>query len=202
MWSLFLILSGFTLLALDLPNSAPRDLQPRPLLAMIQCFGWDEMLRPLLVTRYLNNLLQKEYMPPFFPFLPSFFFPSAISLSSLLSFHPLFYFFSLYVLDFFLPFLSFLVTFLFYYLKFFFSPLFTNFECMCVRLFRALVSKMSSAGDSAQALCVRAWIRCIVQQYQHSNTDTHTSRTGRQRASVLQRGGYYLFPCFVIKESQ
>ncbi|XP_017351933.2 protein MMS22-like isoform X2 [Ictalurus punctatus] len=95
--------AGFTLLALDLPNSAPQDLQPRPLLAMIQCFGWDEMLRPLLVTRYLNNLLQNE----------------------------------------------------------------------------ELVHKMCSAGDSAQALCVRAWIRCIVQQHQHNNTDTHNSRTDR-----------------------
>ncbi|MCI4390597.1 hypothetical protein PGIGA_G00124370 [Pangasianodon gigas] len=95
--------AGFTLLALDLPNSAPQDLQPRPLLAMIQCFGWDEMLRPLLVTRYLNNLLQNE----------------------------------------------------------------------------ELVHKMSSAGDSAQALCVRAWIRCIIQQHQHNNTDAHNSRTDR-----------------------
>ncbi|XP_060761858.1 protein MMS22-like isoform X2 [Neoarius graeffei] len=95
--------AGFTLLALDLPNSAPQDLQPRPLLAMLQCFGWDEMLRPLLVTRYLNSLLQNE----------------------------------------------------------------------------ELVRKMSSAGDSAQALCVRAWIRCIVQQHHHNNADTHSSRTDR-----------------------
>lgn len=93
---------GFTLLALDLPNSAPHDLQPSPLLAMIQCFGWDEMLRPLLVARYLNTLLQNEYMPSFFPsflvflhfFLPCLFFfffivflpdllPSALTLHSL-----------------------------------------------------------------------------------------------------------------------
>ncbi|TSN21148.1 Protein MMS22-like [Bagarius yarrelli] len=96
--------AGFTLLALDLPNSAPQDLQPRPLLAMIQCFGWDEMLRPQLVTRYLNSLLQNE----------------------------------------------------------------------------GLVRKMSSAGESAQALCVRAWIRCILQQHQHNTTaDAHNSRTDR-----------------------
>ncbi|KAF7692774.1 protein MMS22-like [Silurus meridionalis] len=95
--------AGFTLLALDLPNSAPQDLQPRPLLAMIQCFGWDEMLRPILVTRYLNDLLHNE----------------------------------------------------------------------------ELVHKMSSAGDSAQALCVRAWIRCIVQQHQHNTTDAQNSRKDR-----------------------
>ncbi|KAK3513133.1 hypothetical protein QTP70_003775 [Hemibagrus guttatus] len=95
--------AGFTLLAMDLPNSAPRDLQPRPLLAMIQFFGWDETLRPLLVTRYLNTLLQNE----------------------------------------------------------------------------ELVRKMSSAGDSAQALCVRAWIRCILLQHQHNNIDTHNSRADR-----------------------
>ncbi|XP_026998662.2 protein MMS22-like [Tachysurus fulvidraco] len=95
--------AGFTLLALDLPNSAPQDLQPRPLPAMIQCFGWDEMLRPVLVTRYLNTLLQNQ----------------------------------------------------------------------------ELVRKISSAGDSAQALCVRSWIRCILLQHQHNNTDTHNRRSER-----------------------
>ncbi|KAF5896977.1 protein MMS22-like, partial [Clarias magur] len=101
--------AGFTLLALDLPISAPQDLQPRPPMAMIQCFGWDEMLRPVLVTRYLNNLLQNE----------------------------------------------------------------------------ELVGKMSSAAESAQALCVRTWIRCIVQQHQNNTPDTQNSRTDRSLAEQL-----------------
>uniref|UniRef100_A0A8B9LUJ9 Protein MMS22-like n=1 Tax=Astyanax mexicanus TaxID=7994 RepID=A0A8B9LUJ9_ASTMX len=45
--------TGFTLLALDMPNSAPQDLQPHPLQSVMNSFGWDEMLCPLLVTRYL-----------------------------------------------------------------------------------------------------------------------------------------------------
>uniref|UniRef100_A0AAR2KNC9 Protein MMS22-like n=1 Tax=Pygocentrus nattereri TaxID=42514 RepID=A0AAR2KNC9_PYGNA len=61
--------AGFTLLALDMPSSAPQDLQPHPLQAIIQCFGWDEMLCPLLVTRYLNHLLQNGYSQPFVLFL-------------------------------------------------------------------------------------------------------------------------------------
>uniref|UniRef100_A0A4W4F668 Protein MMS22-like n=1 Tax=Electrophorus electricus TaxID=8005 RepID=A0A4W4F668_ELEEL len=50
--------AGFTLLALDMPSSTPQDLQPHPVQSIMQGFGWDEMLCPLLVTRYLNHLLQ------------------------------------------------------------------------------------------------------------------------------------------------
>ncbi|KAL6467435.1 hypothetical protein MHYP_G00231120 [Metynnis hypsauchen] len=95
--------AGFTLLALDTPSSAPQDLQPHPLQAIMQCFGWDEMLCPLLVTRYLNHLLQ-------------------------------------------------------------------NGE---------LVGWMGSgsASSSAQALCVRAWFRCVLQQHLHKSPDN--SRAGK-----------------------
>lgn len=53
--------SGFTLLAFDLPSSAPHDLQPNPVQSIMQCFGWDDMVHPLLVTRYLPHLLQNRY---------------------------------------------------------------------------------------------------------------------------------------------
>ena len=53
--------SGFTLLAFDLPGSAPQDLQPNPVQSIMQCFGWDDMVHPLLVTRYLPHLLQNRY---------------------------------------------------------------------------------------------------------------------------------------------
>ncbi|KAJ7985100.1 hypothetical protein DPEC_G00348570 [Dallia pectoralis] len=52
--------AGFTLLAFDLPSSAPQDLQPNPARSIMQCFGWDDMLHPLLVTRYLPHLLQNS----------------------------------------------------------------------------------------------------------------------------------------------
>ncbi|XP_068616403.1 protein MMS22-like [Brachionichthys hirsutus] len=52
--------AGFTLLALDLPGSAPQDLQPSPAPSIMQCFGWDDMVHPLLVTRYLPHLLQSS----------------------------------------------------------------------------------------------------------------------------------------------
>uniref|UniRef100_A0A3P8U2N9 Protein MMS22-like n=1 Tax=Amphiprion percula TaxID=161767 RepID=A0A3P8U2N9_AMPPE len=52
--------AGFTLLAFDLPNSAPQDLQPNPVQSIMQCFGWDDMIHPLLVTRYLPHLLQNS----------------------------------------------------------------------------------------------------------------------------------------------
>ncbi|XP_072524887.1 protein MMS22-like [Salminus brasiliensis] len=89
--------TGFTLLALDMPNSAPQDLQPHPVQSVMHSFGWDEMLCPLLVTRYLSNLLQ-------------------------------------------------------------------NGE---------LVGWMGSGSGSgsAQALCVRAWIRCVLQQHLHKTPD-------------------------------
>ncbi|KAL7851760.1 hypothetical protein AOLI_G00221160 [Acnodon oligacanthus] len=86
-----------------MPSSAPQDLQPHPLQAIMQCFGWDEMLCPLLVTRYLSHLLQ-------------------------------------------------------------------NGE---------LVGWMGSgsASGSAQALCVRAWFRCVLQQHLHKSPDN--SRAGK-----------------------
>ncbi|XP_074539044.1 protein MMS22-like [Halichoeres trimaculatus] len=52
--------AGFTLLAFDLPGSAPQDLQPNPVHCIMQCFGWDDMVNPLLVTRYLAHLLQNS----------------------------------------------------------------------------------------------------------------------------------------------
>ncbi|XP_078480582.1 protein MMS22-like [Lampetra planeri] len=52
--------AGFTLLALDLPSSAPQDLQPSPVQSIMHCFGWDDMTHPLLVTRYLPHLLQNS----------------------------------------------------------------------------------------------------------------------------------------------
>ncbi|KAJ8354044.1 hypothetical protein SKAU_G00216110 [Synaphobranchus kaupii] len=52
--------AGFTLLALELPGSAPQDLQPHPVLSIMHFFGWDDMLHPLLVTRYLIHLLQNS----------------------------------------------------------------------------------------------------------------------------------------------
>ncbi|XP_072317046.1 protein MMS22-like [Eucyclogobius newberryi] len=50
--------AGFTLLAFDLPGTAPQDLQPHPVQSIMQCFGWDDMVHPFLVTRYLPHLLQ------------------------------------------------------------------------------------------------------------------------------------------------
>ncbi|XP_066508623.1 protein MMS22-like [Hoplias malabaricus] len=95
--------AGFTLLALDMPNSAPQDLQPHPLQSIMHCFGWDEMLCPLLVTSFLSHLLQNGEM----------------------------------------------------------------------------VGWMSSGSGSgsAQALCVRAWIRCVLQRHLHTTPDN--SRTGK-----------------------
>ncbi|XP_073341681.1 protein MMS22-like [Pagrus major] len=52
--------AGFTLLAFDLPSSAPQDLQPNPVQSIMQSFGWDDMVHPLLVTRYLPHLLQNS----------------------------------------------------------------------------------------------------------------------------------------------
>ncbi|XP_056142714.1 protein MMS22-like [Lampris incognitus] len=54
--------AGFTLLAFDLPTSTPQDLQPNPVHSIMQCFGWDDMVHPLLVTRYLSHLLQNSEM--------------------------------------------------------------------------------------------------------------------------------------------
>ncbi|XP_019711809.1 protein MMS22-like isoform X1 [Hippocampus comes] len=52
--------AGFTLLAFELPASAPQDLQPTPVQSIMQYFGWDDMVHPLLVTRYLPHLLQNR----------------------------------------------------------------------------------------------------------------------------------------------
>ncbi|KAJ8290906.1 hypothetical protein GJAV_G00019050 [Gymnothorax javanicus] len=102
--------AGFTLLALELPASAPQDLQPHPALSIMLCFGWDDMLHPLLVTRYLIHLLQNS----------------------------------------------------------------------------SLVSTVSGAGSgSAQAQCVRAWVRCVLQQHVHRNADGTESRAGRALADLL-----------------
>ncbi|XP_056422127.1 protein MMS22-like isoform X2 [Hyla sarda] len=49
--------AGFTLLALDMPSSAPPDLQPQPFVSMMQLYGWDDMVTPQLVSRYLSHLI-------------------------------------------------------------------------------------------------------------------------------------------------
>ncbi|XP_077072871.1 protein MMS22-like isoform X2 [Siphateles boraxobius] len=126
--------AGFTLLGLDMPGAAPQNLQPHPIQSIMQSFGWDEMLHPLLVTHYLNHLLQNGEM----------------------------------------------------------------------------VSWVSSGpgSGSAQALCVRSWIRCVLQQYLHKSQDAPDTRTGRsldeqlaeltrqilrlpEVESVLQRAGLH-----------
>ncbi|NXP16257.1 MMS22 protein, partial [Scytalopus superciliaris] len=52
--------AGFTLLALDIPSKALSDLQPQPVLSMMQLFGWDDMVWPQLVARYLSHLVQNS----------------------------------------------------------------------------------------------------------------------------------------------
>ncbi|KAM4772027.1 protein MMS22-like [Rhinophrynus dorsalis] len=49
--------AAYTLLALDMPSSAPSELQPQPFVSMIQLFGWDDMITPQLVSRYLSHLI-------------------------------------------------------------------------------------------------------------------------------------------------
>lgn len=61
-----LFFSGFTLLAFELPSSAPQDLQPNPVQTIMQLFGWDDMVHPLLVTRYLPHLLQNRLDSTFY----------------------------------------------------------------------------------------------------------------------------------------
>nr|XP_020463630.1 protein MMS22-like isoform X2 [Monopterus albus] len=99
--------AGFTLLAFDLPSSVPQDLQPNPVQSIMQCFGWDDMVHPLLVTRYLPHLLQNS------------------------------------------------------------------------ELVSSLSSESGVVSGSAQSLSVRAWFRCVLQQYLHKNADGFDSRTGR-----------------------
>nr|XP_025038081.1 protein MMS22-like isoform X2 [Pelodiscus sinensis] len=52
--------AGFTLLALDMPCTAPSELQPQPVVSMMQLFGWDDMVCPQLVSRYLSHLIQNS----------------------------------------------------------------------------------------------------------------------------------------------
>ncbi|XP_078236423.1 protein MMS22-like isoform X1 [Pogona vitticeps] len=52
--------AGFTLLALDLPSTCTSDLQPQPVWSMMQLFGWDDMVHPKLVSRYLSHLIQNS----------------------------------------------------------------------------------------------------------------------------------------------
>ncbi|XP_043541360.1 protein MMS22-like isoform X2 [Chiloscyllium plagiosum] len=54
------IAAGFTLLAMDMPSTAPSDLQPQPLISMVQLFGWDDMVHPQQVCRYLTHLIQNS----------------------------------------------------------------------------------------------------------------------------------------------
>ncbi|XP_077145799.1 protein MMS22-like isoform X1 [Ranitomeya variabilis] len=49
--------AAYTLLALDMPSSAPPDLQPQPFVSMMQLFGWDDMVTPQMVSRYLSHLV-------------------------------------------------------------------------------------------------------------------------------------------------
>ncbi|XP_030054263.1 protein MMS22-like [Microcaecilia unicolor] len=52
--------AGFTLLAVDMLGTAPSDLQPHPVLTMMQLFGWDDMVCTQLVSRYLGYLLHNS----------------------------------------------------------------------------------------------------------------------------------------------
>ncbi|XP_044305201.1 protein MMS22-like [Varanus komodoensis] len=54
--------AGFTLLALDLPSTCTLDLQPQPALSMMQLFGWDDMVCPQLVSRYLSHLIENSVL--------------------------------------------------------------------------------------------------------------------------------------------
>lgn len=52
--------ADFTLLAVDMPNTAPPDLQPQPVISIMQLFGWDDIIWPQVVARYLSHLLQNS----------------------------------------------------------------------------------------------------------------------------------------------
>uniref|UniRef100_A0A8C5NW92 Protein MMS22-like n=1 Tax=Jaculus jaculus TaxID=51337 RepID=A0A8C5NW92_JACJA len=56
------IAADFTLLAVDMPSTAPSDLQPQPVIAIIQLFGWDDIIWPQVVARYLSHLLQNSML--------------------------------------------------------------------------------------------------------------------------------------------
>ncbi|XP_006881261.1 PREDICTED: protein MMS22-like [Elephantulus edwardii] len=52
--------ADFTLLAMDIPSTAPSDFQPQPVLSMIRLFGWDDIISPQVVARYLSHVLQNS----------------------------------------------------------------------------------------------------------------------------------------------
>nr|XP_023399423.1 LOW QUALITY PROTEIN: protein MMS22-like [Loxodonta africana] len=52
--------ADFTLLAMDMPSTAPSDLQPQPVISMIRLFGWDDIICPQVVARYLSHVLQSS----------------------------------------------------------------------------------------------------------------------------------------------
>uniref|UniRef100_A0A8C6RGU0 Protein MMS22-like n=1 Tax=Nannospalax galili TaxID=1026970 RepID=A0A8C6RGU0_NANGA len=54
------VAADFTLLAVDIPSTAPSDLQPQPVISIIQLFGWDDIIWPQIVARYLSHLLQNS----------------------------------------------------------------------------------------------------------------------------------------------
>ncbi|XP_014399414.1 PREDICTED: protein MMS22-like isoform X4 [Myotis brandtii] len=54
--------ADFTLLAMDMPSTAPSDLQPQPVKAMIQLFGWDDIICPLVAAKYLSHFLQNSML--------------------------------------------------------------------------------------------------------------------------------------------
>ncbi|XP_053568043.1 protein MMS22-like [Bombina bombina] len=54
--------AGYTLLALDMPSSAPSELQPQPFVSMMHLFGWDDMIIPQLVSRFLSHLMPNSIL--------------------------------------------------------------------------------------------------------------------------------------------
>ncbi|KAF7470641.1 protein MMS22-like [Marmota monax] len=52
--------ADFTLLAADMPSTAPSDLQPQPVISIIQLYGWDDIICPEVVAKYLSHLLQNS----------------------------------------------------------------------------------------------------------------------------------------------
>uniref|UniRef100_A0A8D2B947 Protein MMS22-like n=1 Tax=Sciurus vulgaris TaxID=55149 RepID=A0A8D2B947_SCIVU len=52
--------ADFTLLAADMPSTAPSDLQPQPVISIIQLYGWDDIICPQVVAKYLSHLLQNS----------------------------------------------------------------------------------------------------------------------------------------------
>ncbi|KAG2468300.1 MMS22 protein, partial [Polypterus senegalus] len=54
--------AGFALLAMDMPSTAPPDLQPQPFQSIMQNFGWDDMINPHLVSRFLRKKYEDQLM--------------------------------------------------------------------------------------------------------------------------------------------